>query len=237
MIQVNTGFQINAPVAIDDRFLLSKSDMVGIDDNVMPEIYPCWCTDDNKMYIYNKYNEFDDQLGRFRAFEGGSGGTNTDVSHSSVNGNVKVDGTDVIVYDDTEVRKLATHDNREILDKISVSDSGELLYNNDRIGLYFYTSSSEIDVDVTESTQIFNLSELISGSFAIISSELLLQNKSSENDAIITVMDSGVELMSLTLSPNEIQKYRLGSSGTIKVYANGLVYSKLDISYYRSVAI
>lgn len=236
-IKINTGFSPNAPVSIDDRLILSKSEMLDMDDAIMPEVYPCWCKDDNKMYLYSKYHEFDEITGKFRLFEsGGSGsGSKTSVVHSSVNGNVKVDGIDVKVYDDTNLREYATHTNQSILNKISVSDKGEMLFNNEKIGMYFFTMSHDSDNDVIEDTLVYDLKELINGINHITNSELLLQNKDWENTATVKVMDSGIELMSLTLSPNEVQKYKLGSSGKLKVFVNGKVYSKLDITYFRCV--
>lgn len=53
-INVNTGFTVGAPVPIDQRQLLTKSEMLNIDDNVMPEYYFAVCKDDGALYIYDK---------------------------------------------------------------------------------------------------------------------------------------------------------------------------------------
>ena len=50
------------------------SDMVAVKDNKMPEMYFAYCLEDRKFYSYDKRNEVDPVLGKFRLFESGSGG-------------------------------------------------------------------------------------------------------------------------------------------------------------------
>ena len=57
MIQLPQGFKINGRDAIDVRLILSKAEMLTINDNIMPNVYFAICKDDGKMYIYNKSNE------------------------------------------------------------------------------------------------------------------------------------------------------------------------------------
>lgn len=58
-IPINTGFDSNAPVSIDNRFVLTKSQMLNVDDNKMPEAYFCICKDDLTLYVYDKNMDID----------------------------------------------------------------------------------------------------------------------------------------------------------------------------------
>lgn len=233
MINVNTGFHIQTSNPIDDRFIKKKSEMVRVNDNTMPEIYPCWCTDDDRMYIYNKSNTFNENTGKFRVFEGGSGGSTVDIEQSSDNGYIKVDGSNILVFDDTELKDFATHENQKLLEKLSLSNTEELLYDGKKVGNYFYSSSIENTFENANNETLCDIQNVIEDNYFIISSELLLQNKSMDTDAVISVLDSGVEIMTITLLPEEIQKYNLGSSMKIKVLGTGNIFSKLDINYCR----
>ncbi len=69
-IKLNTGFNIRSNVPIDERFILTFEQMTLIKDKLMPENYFAVSSDDGKLYIYSKSNDFDTKTGRFRlAFE------------------------------------------------------------------------------------------------------------------------------------------------------------------------
>ena len=69
-IKLNTGFNIRSNVPIDERFILTFEQMTLINDKLMPENYFAVSSDDGKLYVYSKSNEFDLKTGRFRlAFE------------------------------------------------------------------------------------------------------------------------------------------------------------------------
>ena len=68
MIQLPQGFKINGRDAIDVRLILSKAEMLTINDNTMPNIYFAICKDDGKMYIYNKSNEALSDTGKYRLY-------------------------------------------------------------------------------------------------------------------------------------------------------------------------
>ena len=53
-IQVNDGFFVGSPVPIDTRLTLSLSQMLNMNDNLMPDVYMTVCTDDKMLYLYNK---------------------------------------------------------------------------------------------------------------------------------------------------------------------------------------
>lgn len=70
-LQINDSFQINSAVPIDVRLVLSKNEMLNVDENLMPDVYFAICTD-GKFYLYNKTNSVDPSTGKFRVLEGGS---------------------------------------------------------------------------------------------------------------------------------------------------------------------
>ena len=65
-ISINAGFEVGSKQAIDARFVMTKAQMLAVSDAVMPDIYPTWCPDDGKNYIYTKTNEVDPVTGKFR---------------------------------------------------------------------------------------------------------------------------------------------------------------------------
>ena len=66
MISTGTGFKILSRDSIDERFILSKDQMLNIDEAVQPENYFCVCTDDSMLYVYNVNNPVDAETGKFR---------------------------------------------------------------------------------------------------------------------------------------------------------------------------
>ena len=70
-LDVSNGLMVSDEGPIDARFLLTKQEMLEIDDNYyMPEVYLTLCLDDGQLYIYNVNNAEDPEVGRFRKFEG-----------------------------------------------------------------------------------------------------------------------------------------------------------------------
>lgn len=65
------GFNVGGTEPIDKRLVLTKAEMLAFDDSLMPSDYLCMCSDDHKMYQYNKNNTVDSVTGKFRVFEGG----------------------------------------------------------------------------------------------------------------------------------------------------------------------
>lgn len=65
------GFSVGGTEPIDKRLMLTKAEMLAYDDSLMPSDYFCMCSDDHKMYQYNKNNTVDPVTGKFRVFEGG----------------------------------------------------------------------------------------------------------------------------------------------------------------------
>lgn len=64
-IQLLQGFEITSSSPIDSRFVLSKAQMAAINDNVMPSKYFAICTDDGKIYSYDKLKVSNSDTGKF----------------------------------------------------------------------------------------------------------------------------------------------------------------------------
>ena len=66
---------------------------------------------------------------------------------------------------------------------------------------------------------------------AIIASEVLVQNL-SDKEAILKIRDGSIDILSVTLKANEVQKYHLGISNKTKVFISGNVKTMLTISAF-----
>ena len=65
-IKINSGYSVQAPVVIDDRQYLTKTQMKSVNDNIMPSKYFAICADDGLLYCYDKTNTSVDDSGKFR---------------------------------------------------------------------------------------------------------------------------------------------------------------------------
>lgn len=81
MIQIIQGFELLTREAIDNRLVLSKAEMLSVNDNQMPDTYFAVCTDDKKLYVYNKDSNPSEETGKFTLY--GSGST---IESISING-------------------------------------------------------------------------------------------------------------------------------------------------------
>lgn len=87
MISIVQGFKVMTRDAIDNRIVLSKSEMRSIDDNQMPDKYFAICKDDGMLYLYDKTRELSEipdddteSTGKFTMFSSGK------IESISVNG-------------------------------------------------------------------------------------------------------------------------------------------------------
>ena len=74
-IKTSQGFKITSNDPIDANLTLTKSEMKNINEDLIPDKYLTVCQDDGQLYLYNKENTVDENTGKFRKLEGGSGGT------------------------------------------------------------------------------------------------------------------------------------------------------------------
>lgn len=72
MIQIIQGFELLTREAVDNRLVLSKAEMLSVNDNQMPDTYFAVCSDDKKLYIYNKDSNPSEETGKFTLYKNGS---------------------------------------------------------------------------------------------------------------------------------------------------------------------
>lgn len=71
-ISLPNGFKVISTLPIDNRLMLTKAEMRAVKKPTMPNIYLCVCSDDKKIYIYDKsiaVENLDPETGRFRPIE------------------------------------------------------------------------------------------------------------------------------------------------------------------------
>ena len=78
-IKISTGFSIGSKDLIDDRLVLSKAQMLALNENTYPEQFFCLCSDDNKIYVYNSSNTPNDITGKFVVYVGTDGTTGVSI--------------------------------------------------------------------------------------------------------------------------------------------------------------
>ena len=80
MISIVQGFKLLTRDAVDNRILLTKSEMKSINDSQMPDKYFAICKDDGKLYLYDKSRVLDasdevedgEDTGKFTLFSAGT---------------------------------------------------------------------------------------------------------------------------------------------------------------------
>jgi len=68
MIRVTQGFQPLTREAIDNRIVLTKADMLNVNDNQMPDTYFAICKEDGYIYIYDKSVRANGETGKFNIY-------------------------------------------------------------------------------------------------------------------------------------------------------------------------
>ena len=71
-INLGSGFHIGSNQPIDDRLIMTKSEMLNENENTFPDFYMCVCSDDGAIYTFNVRNEANDKTGKFRIIESGN---------------------------------------------------------------------------------------------------------------------------------------------------------------------
>ena len=137
MISIGTGFKVLSRDSIDERFILSKDQMLNIDEAVQPENYFCVCTDDSMLYVYNVNNPEDPETGKFRKV-----GSNESVDPSIFQ---KINDDTLTTDDKTVVGAINELDSNKI-DKPAVDGTaGQILVLQDDGSLAYADNVSEYD--------------------------------------------------------------------------------------------
>ena len=137
MISTGTGFKVLSRDSIDERFILSKDQMLNINEAVQPENYFCVCTDDSMLYVYNVNNPEDPETGKFRKV-----GSNESVDPSIFQ---KINDDTLTTDDKTVVGAINELDSNKI-DKPAVDGTaGQILVVQDDGSLAYADNVSEFD--------------------------------------------------------------------------------------------
>ncbi len=173
-LQINDSFQINSAVPIDTRIMLTKNEMLNVDENLMPDVYFAICTD-GKFYLYNKTNSVDPTTGKFRVLEG-SGSAKIDkwVSKKSYNPD------DLVVYNNAIFQCKITN-NDTVFDKAKwVSLTGDELFET------IEKTTIDIDTDLQEGNFI------VKGKVEGVTLDELVNIHKDTNICIITTLGGRV---------------------------------------------
>lgn len=93
-IKLDFGFERTADEPIDSSQVLTKAEMLAIDDSKMPDTYFAVCKDDKKFYIYDKSATPSAETGKFKKLDGGGGGGAT--SYLDLDDLPKINGVELI---------------------------------------------------------------------------------------------------------------------------------------------
>ena len=73
-ISLGTGFSIGSKDLIYDKFVLTKDEMLNINENTYPDQFFALCSDDDCMYTFNISNPVNAETGKFRIVVGSGTG-------------------------------------------------------------------------------------------------------------------------------------------------------------------
>ena len=173
-LQINDSFQINSAVPIDTRIMLTKNEMLNIDENLMPDVYFAICTD-GKFYLYNKTNSKDPTTGKFRVLEG-SGSAKIDKWGSKKSYNPD----DLVVYNNA-IFQCKNTNNDTVFDKAKwVSLTGDKLFE------VIEKTTIDIDTDLQEGNFI------VKGKVEGVTLDELVNIHKDTNICIITTLGGRV---------------------------------------------
>ena len=80
MINLGTGFSIGSKDLIYDKFVLTKEEMMNINENTYPDQFFALCSDDDCMYTFNISNPVNAETGKFRIVVGSGTGEDVDLT-------------------------------------------------------------------------------------------------------------------------------------------------------------
>ena len=137
MISTGTGFKILSRDSIDERFILSKEQMLNTNEAVQPETYFCVCTDDSMLYVYNVNNPMDPETGKFRKV-----GSNENIDQTIFQ---KINDDTLTTDDKTVVGAINELDANKIDRPAVDGTAGQILVLQDDGSLAYQDNVSEYD--------------------------------------------------------------------------------------------
>lgn len=104
MAGIPLGFDFNrtSPNPIDSSMVLSKAEMLAIEDNKMPDVYFAVCKEDKQMYIYDKSATPNVTTGKFSVLSPGTtytAGDGIDITNDVISADFATD---------TEIENIVT---------------------------------------------------------------------------------------------------------------------------------
>ena len=79
-IALGTGFSIGSKDLIYDKFVLTKDEMLNINENTYPDQFFALCSDDDTLYTFNISNPVNAETGKFREIAGSGTGGDVDLT-------------------------------------------------------------------------------------------------------------------------------------------------------------
>ena len=79
-IALGTGFSIGSKDLIYDKFVLSKEEMLNINENTYPDQFFALCSDNDTLYTFNISNPVNAETGKFREIVGSGTGGDVDLT-------------------------------------------------------------------------------------------------------------------------------------------------------------
>lgn len=133
--------------------------------------------------------------------------------------------------------KTLEHDhlNKLVLDDFNTDENGDVTFKNKRLltEMNPLTISLEDLFDNAELTEVYDMKTIYTQNNlqAVIASEILVQN-TGQDEATFQIKDGRFTLVTITLQPNEVQKYHLGISNKVKVFTKGKMMTMLTVSAF-----
>lgn len=135
-IKISTGFSIGSKDLIDDRLVLTKDQMLNINEAIYPDHFFSLCSDDNQIYVFDINNDvLDPEVGKFKLYSSGEGG---------------------ITIDDVTPSTSTVYSSQKIEDKIGKVGNGEV----SSTGLYKYIDEKVGNGSITEDIEVIGVGEI-----------------------------------------------------------------------------
>jgi len=130
MINISQAFHRTSANPVDESMALTKTQMLAVNDNLMPDYYFTICQDDGEIYLYDKTATPSPTTGKFTKFEGGGSGSGVPVGGTTGQALVKKSNTDGDVeWKDPSNSMLEIHFANDAVD-VGYSQLGEALAAN-----------------------------------------------------------------------------------------------------------
>ena len=130
-IEMAAGFKIYSTDAVDARFIMSKAEMLSLEELSYPSTYFCVCTDDKSLYVFDSTNTYDASTGKFRIASGG-GSYVLPAATDTTLGGVMVDNVTITVDENGLITGIDAYTKTEVDDLLNTKlDKDKVVQNLD----------------------------------------------------------------------------------------------------------